>query len=102
MTYQKIYNYIKNKGLFDQHQRVLIAVSGGVDSMNLLHFLHVNQKNLEINIAIAHVNHKQRLESDQEEAYLESWAKKIIFLFIKQLFQVILVKAKPVIFVMLF
>lgn len=76
MTYQKIYNYIKNKGLFDQHQRVLIAVSGGVDSMNLLHFLHVNQKNLEINIAIAHVNHKQRLESDQEEAYLESWAKK--------------------------
>lgn len=76
MTYQKIYNYIKNKGLFDQHQRVLVAVSGGVDSMNLLHFLHTNQKKLEIAIAIAHVNHKQRLESDQEETYLAAWAKE--------------------------
>ncbi|KHD43976.1 tRNA lysidine(34) synthetase TilS [Streptococcus hongkongensis] len=76
MTYQKIYNYIKQKGLFDQHKRVLIAVSGGVDSMNLLHFLHLNQNNLQIAIAIIHVNHKQRPESDQEEEYLENWAKE--------------------------
>lgn len=76
MTYQHIYNIIKKKAYFDAHQAVLIAVSGGVDSMNLLHFLHAFQAELQIRIGIAHVNHKQRPESDDEEAYLRSWAKK--------------------------
>ena len=44
--------------------------------MNLLHFLYTYRKNLGIEIAIAHVNHKQRLESDTEEAYLREWAKE--------------------------
>lgn len=38
MTYQEIFNEIKNKAYFKNHRHVLIAVSGGVDSMNLLHF----------------------------------------------------------------
>lgn len=76
MTYQEIYNLIKKYAYFYNHQRVLIAVSGGVDSMNLLHFLHIFQNDLQISIGIAHVNHKQRTESDEEESYLRIWAKK--------------------------
>ncbi|MGT2887821.1 tRNA lysidine(34) synthetase TilS [Streptococcus didelphis] len=76
MMYTKIYNYIEEKALFKGHKKVLIAVSGGVDSMNLLSFLHSYQKALNIEIAIAHINHKQRVESDDEEKYLKNWAKK--------------------------
>lgn len=76
MTYQEIFNEIKNKAYFKNHRHVLIAVSGGVDSMNLLHFLYLFQDKLKIRIGIAHVNHKQRSESDSEEAYLKCWAKK--------------------------
>lgn len=38
--------------------------------------MHAFQAELQIRIGIAHVNHKQRPESDAEEAYLRSWAKK--------------------------
>lgn len=48
MTYQEIFNEIKNKAYFKNHRHVLIAVSGGVDSMNLLHFLYLFQDKLKI------------------------------------------------------
>lgn len=73
-TYQEIYNEIKKQAYFDNHRRVLIAVSGGVDSMNLLHFLHLFQEDLQISIGIVHINHKQRIESEIEEDYLRQWA----------------------------
>ncbi|WP_332059199.1 tRNA lysidine(34) synthetase TilS [Streptococcus canis] len=75
MTYQEIYNETQKQAYFDKHHRVLIAVSGGVDSMNLLHFLHLYQEDFQIRIGIAHVNHKQRAESDMEETYLRAWAQ---------------------------
>lgn len=74
MSYQKLYSYSQKKGFFNQHQNVLIAVSGGVDSMNLLHFLYLYREKFNIAIAIAHVNHKQRIQSDDEENYLKKWA----------------------------
>lgn len=76
MTYQEIYNFIKDKSYFKNHRRVLIAVSGGIDSMTLLQFLHHFKEQLQIDIGIAHINHKQRPESDDEEAYLRLWAKE--------------------------
>lgn len=72
--YDKLVKEIQKQAYFAKHKKVLIAVSGGVDSMNLLHFLYIYRKKLDIEIAIAHVNHKQRIESDTEEAYLREWA----------------------------
>lgn len=74
MIYHKLYQYLTQKALFDRHQKVLIALSGGVDSMNLLHFLHLYRQKFNIEIGIAHVNHKQRLESETEEHYIRQWA----------------------------
>lgn len=76
MTYQKIYQKIYPKQFFASHQKVLVAVSGGIDSMNLLHFLNTYREEFSISLAIAHVNHKQRLESDTEEIYLKQWASE--------------------------
>ena len=64
------------KGYFNRHKKILVAVSGGADSMSLLHFLYNHQKDLDIQLGIAHVNHKQRQESEHEEAYLRHWAKE--------------------------
>lgn len=83
--YQKILKEVQKNSYFKPHQNVLIAVSGGVDSMNLLYFLHCYQEELKIKIGIAHVNHRQRPQSDEEETYLKEWAKKHnVPIFVKQ------------------
>ena len=73
---QKLLQMMQAKGYFNRHKKILVAVSGGADSMSLLHFLYNHQKDLEIQLGIAHVNHKQRQESEHEEAYLRHWAEE--------------------------
>lgn len=74
--YAKLLKDIQKKAYFDHHKKVLIAVSGGVDSMNLLHFLYLYRENLDIEIGIAHINHKQRPESEMEEDFLRHFAQE--------------------------
>ena len=73
---QKLLQMMQAKGYFNRHKKILVAVSGGADSMSLLHFLYSHQKDLDIQLGIAHVNHKQRQESEHEEAYLRHWAEE--------------------------
>lgn len=61
-------NYIKKYNLIEPNSKVVIALSGGVDSMVLFDII----KSLNYNIVIAHVNHKVRLESEIEEEYIRS------------------------------
>ena len=51
---------------------VIACISGGPDSMCLLSLL---EKIKGLNIILAHVNHKVRKESDEEEKYLRKYAK---------------------------
>lgn len=54
--------------------RVLCAVSGGADSMCLLHFLHTNAEKLGITVRAAHFNHKLRGEqADADQTFVERW-----------------------------
>ena len=73
---QKLLQMMQAKGYFNRHKKILVAVSGGADSMSLLHFLYNHQKDLDIQLGIAHVNHKQRQESEHEEEYLHHWAEE--------------------------
>lgn len=61
---------------FDKHEKVLVAVSGGLDSMNLFHLLYQCRQELGISIGLAHVNHGQREESVIEESYLRQLAEE--------------------------
>ena len=45
---EKLLQMMQAKGYFNQHKKVLVAVSGGADSMSLLHFLYNHQKDLDI------------------------------------------------------
>ena len=66
---------MKNKHLnnLDKSRPVVIALSGGVDSMVLLDLL----KRMEFNIVIAHVNHHKRNESQLEEKYIKEMAQEL-------------------------
>lgn len=61
---------------FDKHKKVLVAVSGGLDSLNLFHLLYEFRKELGIELGIAHINHGQREEAILEENYLKQLAEE--------------------------
>ena len=63
----KIKAFIKDNNLIPDNSRILLALSGGVDSMTLLYIL----KELKYDIVVAHVNHKKRLESEYEERQIK-------------------------------
>ena len=65
---------MKNKHLnsLDKKRPVVLALSGGVDSMVLFELL----KKMDFKIVIAHVNHHKRIESENEEKYIKEMAQK--------------------------
>ena len=77
MIEKKFLKLCKDKAYFKQHRKVLLAISGGLDSMTLLNLLYKYQKELDIELILAHVNHKQRIEADQEEKQLKEIAQKL-------------------------
>ncbi len=76
---------IESKNMLKQYIRkndcIVIANSGGPDSMCLLHLLLDYRKDTNIQIICAHVNHKVRLESDSEEMFVKNFcvANDVIF-----------------------
>ncbi len=63
------------------NETIVIAVSGGIDSMALLHLFARAKKVLELKIIVAHVNHNVREESKQELEFVKSHCLKNGFLF---------------------
>ena len=71
----KFLQFCLKEGLFESHQKVLLALSGGVDSMTLLDWLYHYRHQLGIDLVLAHVNHHQRIEADQEERGIRALAE---------------------------
>ncbi len=67
----KVYNYLMNEIDFKYGDAVVVGVSGGPDSMALLHMMTRLQKSLELQIICAHVHHNLRKESDEEKKFIE-------------------------------
>ncbi|MDP2363919.1 MAG: tRNA lysidine(34) synthetase TilS [Ignavibacteria bacterium] len=59
-TEQKVLRFIKENDLFSSREKILIALSGGPDSIFLLHFLNKYKKKYKIEIGAAHINHLLR------------------------------------------
>lgn len=74
MREQDFLNHFLRKEYFKKHSKVVLALSGGLDSMFLFHLLSTYQKELGVELFLAHVNHKQRRESDWEENELRKLA----------------------------
>lgn len=64
---------IENYNLIDKDDKVVVGVSGGPDSIFLLHVL----KSLNINLEVAHINHKIREEAKEDEILTKKYADKL-------------------------
>jgi tRNA(Ile)-lysidine synthase len=64
--------YNREKKLLEKNDKILCAVSGGIDSIVMAHlFIEAGY-----NISIAHVNHKKRgKESDEDALFVKNYAK---------------------------
>jgi len=67
---KKFLEQLRVKSLIEKNERVLIALSGGADSMALLSLLKAVQPFLKLQLAAAHCNFRLRgEESDADEAF---------------------------------
>lgn len=79
---EKFESFVSDNNLFSKDDRILIALSGGVDSVVLSHLMcRANYK-----IGLAHCNfHLRDEESNRDEAFVRRWAKENnIPLFVKE------------------
>ena len=78
MMNSKVKKTIIEHNLLNEHDNVLIGVSGGPDSMALLYILKDLQNTFSYNIFVSHVNHGIRGEdADKDEQYVKEHCNKL-------------------------
>ncbi len=76
MLKEKVLKTISKFQLFPRNSHILVALSGGPDSVTLLHILLSLSKEMNLKISAAHLNHKLRgEESDRDESFVRSLCK---------------------------
>jgi tRNA(Ile)-lysidine synthase len=75
---QQVLQFIKEKLLTTNKQTLVVAVSGGPDSVCLLHILVKLQKELDIEPHVAHLNHQLRgADSEADARYVADLAHRL-------------------------
>lgn len=79
---QKVKNTIEEYRLINNNDKIIVAVSGGPDSMCLLDILRKMKDDIRIELIVAHINHCTRgEESDGDEEYVREYCKKYNIVF---------------------
>ena len=89
---KEVSNNIIQNNLIKNNDKIVVAVSGGPDSMCLLTVLNdlkslfKKKYNINYELVVAHVNHSIRPESENEKIYVENVCKKlnIPFFYLKE------------------
>lgn len=71
---QELHYHLQNTGLLPPRSRLLVAVSGGVDSVVLLDLLDQLNQYYNWQLAVAHLDHKVRSDSTQDAALVAELA----------------------------
>lgn len=89
-TQLKILDFIRKEKLIQKGERVLVGVSGGIDSVVLLYTLCDLAIMLEAPMpAVAHVNHMLRgKESDRDEEFVKGLAEDLRIQFVSERFDI--------------
>ena len=75
---ERVFQSIEEKGLVAAGEKVLVAVSGGPDSVCLLHALCRLSRRLKITLHVAHLNHQLRgAESEADARYVAQLAQRL-------------------------
>jgi tRNA(Ile)-lysidine synthase len=70
-----IHRTIRSRHLFERHQRLLVAVSGGQDSLCLIKLLLDLQPKWKWHLGIAHCDHRWRPDSQANANHVKNLAK---------------------------
>ena len=76
-TEQKVLRFIEQNKLISEGDKILVAFSGGPDSVFALHFLEKFRRKYKIDLRAVHFNHGLRgKESDADEIFSKEFCKK--------------------------
>ncbi|MCH4167862.1 MAG: tRNA lysidine(34) synthetase TilS [Streptococcaceae bacterium] len=75
--YEKFKQHLLKQQFFAKNDRVLVAVSGGQDSVALLHLLSAFSTDFPIEISVVHINHRLRLSSDNDAKFVRALASQL-------------------------
>lgn len=74
----KVHNTVKKYNMINKGDTVLVALSGGADSVSLLHVLLSLRNELDCRLIAAHVNHMIRgAEADRDENFVRNLCDKL-------------------------
>ncbi|MCJ7555040.1 MAG: tRNA lysidine(34) synthetase TilS [Ignavibacteriaceae bacterium] len=77
-TEEKVIKFIAASSLIEKGDKILVALSGGPDSVFLLHFLNKYQRKYKIELGAFHLNHKLRGKAaDQDEKFCGKFCDKL-------------------------
>lgn len=72
---EKVKRYIIENQLISPGDTIVVGVSGGADSMMLLHFLNAYKDYFQIHLKVAHIHHGIREEANEDRDYVIQVAK---------------------------
>jgi tRNA(Ile)-lysidine synthase len=67
-VFKQVKGFIKNRKLLNLNDQLVVGVSGGPDSLALLHILTKLQSDYQLKLHVAHLNHKLRGEAARRDA----------------------------------
>ncbi|HHV78535.1 MAG TPA: tRNA lysidine(34) synthetase TilS [Firmicutes bacterium] len=73
----KVRKTIEKYQMLQKGDRVLVGVSGGPDSIALLHILSQLRDEYELNLYVAHLNHLIRPDAESDAEYVRQFALKL-------------------------
>lgn len=71
---EKVQRVIEQNGLLERGDLVVVGVSGGPDSVALLHILWRLSEGYALKVHVAHLNHRMRAEAEQDARFVEELA----------------------------
>ncbi len=72
---KKVANYCRNHDLVQNGDHILLAISGGVDSMSLLHLFAGSRAGWQVSLSVAYFNHQLRPQSELEGKFVADACK---------------------------
>ena len=74
---QDMHRFISEQNMIDEGETVLVAVSGGADSLALLYALHDLQKHIGCFLHVVHLNHSLRDNSSDDADFVHKHATRL-------------------------
>lgn len=80
---QKVKDSIHSQNLLSRNEAVVVGVSGGPDSVALISILRALSCDLNLQLYVAHFNHRLRKESQQDEKFVKDLSHKLNLPFVR-------------------